>query len=97
MPFTKKPTRVVGRGDWAVAVPRPPTHATHARMTLFNEVDYKGKPKMATLPLDDFGCFKGVAGEFQYIRMNNTMKILEEYDGTWGWNGRSVIGIENLV
>jgi hypothetical protein len=97
MPFEKKPTRIVGRGDWAVEVPRPPKWATHARMTLFNDFDHKGNPKIATLPLDDFGCFKGVAGEFQYIRMNNTMKILEEYDGTWGWNGRSVIGIENLV
>ena len=95
--FVKKPVVTVGRNDWAVEVPRPPKFATHARLTCFNQTYDNGKPKTATMPIQDFGCFRGVIGEFQYIRMNNTMKILEEYDGTWGWNGRSVIGIENLV
>ena len=94
--FVKKTVVTVGRPPWAVDVPRPPKHATHARLTCLNEPYQRGKPKTATLPIDDFGCFKGVVGEFKYIRMNKQMKILEEYDGTWDWDGRKVIGIENL-
>ena len=97
MPFQKKPTRVVGRGDWAVEVPRPPQHATHARMVFVNDLNDKGRPKEATLPIQDFGCFKGVAGDFYYLRMNNSKKILQEWDKEhWYWDGRTVLGIEEL-
>ena len=95
MPFQPKPTKVVGRGDWAVEVPRPPKHATHARMTFVNDLKENGKPKVATLPIQDFGCFKGVAGDFIYIRQDNRGKVSEEYKGQWSWNGCQVEGIED--
>ena len=96
MPFPKKPVVTVGRNDWAVEVPRPPKFATHARMTLPDHLKDNGKPKVATQLIQDFGCFKGVSGDFQYIRMNNKGKILEEYDGEWHWDGYKVEGIEDL-
>ena len=96
MPFKKKPTKVVGINGWEVEVPNPPTYATHARMTCFNQTYDNGKPKTATVPIRDFGVLKGVEGEFRYIRMNKQQKILEEYEGVWGWDGRKVIGIEDL-
>ena len=76
--FVKKLVVTVGRNDWAVEVPRPPKFATHARLTCFNQTYDNGKPKIATMPIQDFGCFKGVVGEFKYLRMNKQMKILEE-------------------
>ena len=95
--FVKKPVVTVGRNDWAVEVPRPPTHATHARLTCFNQTYDNGKPKTATMPIQDIGCFRGVIGEFQYIRMNKQRKVLEEYEGTWAWDGYKVEGIEDLA
>lgn len=95
--FKKKAVITVGRNDWAVEVPRPPKHATHARMVLHDEYDHKGRPKTATLPIDDFGCFKGVSGDFYYLRMDNKRKIVQEWDKDfWHWNGRQVEGIEEL-
>ena len=96
MPFKAKPVVTVGKNDWAVRVPRPPKHATHARMTFVNDLKENGKPKVATLPIQDFGCFKGVAGEFIYVRQDNKGKISQEYDGQWSWDGWEVEGIEEL-
>jgi hypothetical protein len=96
MPFKTKPTRVVGVKDWEVEVPTPPKFATHVRITCTNQTYGDGKPKKATVPIRDFGVLKGVTGEFQYIRMNNSLKVLEEYDGVWEWDGRKVIGIEEM-
>ena len=96
MAFKKKPVITVGTKDWRVAIPRPPNHATHARMTCVDPFAYDSTPKVATLPIQDFGCFRGVSGEFSYVRMNKSRKVLEEYDGEWTWNGIEVEGIENL-
>jgi len=96
MAFKPKATKKVGKGDWEVEVPRPPKFATHARLTCFNDTYDNGKPKTATLPIQDFGAFMGVSGDFSYIRMNKQRKVLEEYDGKWYWDGRTVEGIENL-
>ena len=96
MPFKKKPVVIVGRGDWTAEVPRPPKHATHARMMASDPFSSDPTPKQVTLPIQDFGCFKGVSGEFHYIRMNNSRKIQEEHKETWFWNGIKVEGIENL-
>ena len=93
MSFKAKPVITVGRKDWAVEVPRPPKHATHARMVLHDDLDHKGSPKVATQHIEDFGCFKGVSGDFQYIRMDNKRKILEEYEGMWYWNGKEVANL----
>ena len=92
MAFKTKPTRVVGVKDWEVEVPTPPKFATHVRLLCTGT--YNGKK--ATVPIRDFGVLKGVAGEFQYIRMNNSLKILEEYDGAWEWDGMKVVGIEEM-
>tara|TARA_R100000808_G_scaffold24743_1_gene57982 strand:+ start:726 stop:1025 length:300 start_codon:yes stop_codon:yes gene_type:complete len=96
MPFKKKKTIQVGKSP-RVDIPRPPTHATHARLILDSEFKENGDPKTATLPIRDFDCFYGVSGEFSYIRMDNRRKLKEEYSGTWTWNGRSVEGIEGLL
>ena len=96
MPFKPKPVVKVGKGDWQVEVPRPPKHATHARLMCLNDTYDNGKPKTATLPIQDFGAFKGVRGTFSYVRMDRNRKLLEEYDGKWSWNGLSVEGLENL-
>ena len=96
MPFKKKPTITVGRNDWAVEIPRPPNHATHAVLTCLNDLNDKGKPKVATVQIQDMGAFKGVRGTFHYIRMNNSRKLLETYKDTWEWDGRKVMGIEKL-
>ena len=97
MPFKPKPVIKVGKGDWVVQIPRPPTHATHARLIMHSELKDDGTPKEAILPLQDFGCFKGVAGEFEYIRMDNKRKISQEYKGSWKWDGYKVVGIEKLM
>ncbi|MAH51911.1 hypothetical protein CMI37_39200 [Candidatus Pacearchaeota archaeon] len=96
MPFKRKPTRIVGKGDWAVELPTPPKYATHACLTCFNQTYENGTPKKATQPINDFGCFKGVSGDFSYLRMDNKRKIKEEYEGTWYWDGEQVEGIEDL-
>ena len=96
MPRKAKPVVTVGHGDWAVEIPRPPKFATHSRMTLEDEFKVNGDNKTATLPIRDFGCFKGVCGDFSYIRMNNSRKILEEYNGEWFWDGCAVEGLEKL-
>jgi len=94
MPFKAKPIITVGSGEWEVRIPRPPRHATHVRLTTRDEVNSKGHPKKSTLPLKDFACFKGVAGHFQYIRMDRKRKVLEEYSESWFWTGNEVEGID---
>ena len=96
MPFKKKPTITVGRNDWAVEIPRPPQFATHAVLTCLSCSYDNGKPKLATVRIEDMGAFKGVRGTFHYIRMNNKSKLLEKYEGSWEWDGYNVLGIENL-
>ena len=97
MPRKAKPVVVVGHGDWAVEVPRPPKFATHARLTLEGEFKENGDNKVATLPIRDFGGFKGVRGDFYYLRMDNKRKITQEWGkNSWYWDGSSVEGIEKL-
>ena len=96
MPFKKKPVITVGRNDWAVEIPRPPNHSTHARMMASDPFSSDPTPRQVTLPIKDFGCFKGVYGTFHYIRMNNSRKVLETYKGTWEWDGYKVVGIDGL-
>lgn len=97
MAFKKKSTVKVGTKEWQVIVPRPPNHATHARLTVRDEMKENGDPKVATLLIQDFGCFKGVAGDFHYLRMDKKGKIHEEHKDTWFWNGYQVSGIEELL
>ena len=94
--FKPRPVIKVGTKDWETLIPRPPKHATHAKMVCHNQTYDNGSPKTATLPLQDFGCFQGVSGDFNYIRMDRKGKVSEEYDGTWYWNGTQVEGIEDL-
>ena len=97
MPFKKKSVVTVGTKDWAVRVPRPPKNATHVRMTCVDPLAPNPSPKVATLPIQDFGCFKGVSGDFNYIRMDKKGKVHEEYDNSWYWDGCRVEGIEKLI
>ena len=97
MPFKRKPYKKVGTKEWEVYIPTPPKFATHARLTLLDDLKGNGKPKVATLPIQDFGCFRGVSGDFSYIRMNKQRKILEIYSGKWYWNGVEVDGIDELM
>jgi hypothetical protein len=98
MPFKKKSVVKVGTKEWEVLVPRPPNHATHARMMAFDPFSSDPTPKQVTLPIQDFGCFKGVSGDFYYLRMNNKRKILQEWDkDSWYWDGYRVVGIEELA
>ena len=94
MPRQLKPYVKVGTRDWEVDVPRPPKFATHARMTIQGEFKENGQPKVATLPIRDFGCFKGVRGDFSYLRMNKQLKVLEEHKEQWHWDGKQVEGLE---
>ena len=96
MPFKKKSVITVGTKDWRVAIPSPPNRATHARMTCVDPFAYDSPPKVATLPIQDFGCFKGVSGNFSYVRMDKKRKLLEEYNGEWFWDGYAVEGLEKL-
>jgi len=96
MPFKRKPVVTVGGKDWQVRVPNPPKHATHARLVCDNQTKVNGKPKSAVLPIVDFKCFEGVTGWFQYIRMDKKKKVLDEYEGTWYWDGKEVEGIDLL-
>ena len=89
-----KPYKKVGTQEWEVVIPRPPKLATHARLVVEGGAYFKGKPKSTALPIADFGCFKGVIGWFQYVRMNAQKKVIEEYDGKWFWNGKEVEGLE---
>jgi hypothetical protein len=95
--FKAKPYVKVGKGGWTVIVPRPPKHATHAVLTMHNDLKENGSPKTATLPIQDFGCFKGVSGSFHYIRMDKKRKVHEEYKDTWKWDGKEVEGMEQLL
>ena len=96
MPFKKKPVVTVGKGDWAVEVPRPPNHSTHVVLTMDTEFKDNGKPKQSTQRISDFGAFKGVSGTFSYLRMDNKRRMLEEYNGQWYWDGYKVKGIDKL-
>jgi hypothetical protein len=96
MPFKRKPVVTVGSGYWQVRVPNPPKHSTHARLLCDDDLTANGKPKSAVLPIADFKCFQGVAGWFQYIRMDKKKNILDEYEGTWHWDGNEVEGIDLL-
>ena len=93
MPRKAKPVVNVGAGEWKVDIPRPPKRATHARMTCIDLRSPKSTPKVATLPIQDFACFKGVSGDFHYLRLDNKKKIVEEWDELWHWSGFEV---ENL-
>lgn len=97
MPRKVSPIITVGTRDWEVTIPRPPKRATHARMIVHNDMDGKGKPKSATLPIQDFGCFKGVYGDFYYLRMDNKRKIVEEWEkDVWHWDGLQVRNLPEL-
>ena len=97
MKFKAKPYIKVGNKDWETFIPRPPKHATHARMTCVDPLSPSSGPKTATLPLHDFGCFRGVCGDFTYLRMDNKRKVVKEYPDTYYWNGTAVDGIEKLM
>jgi len=92
--FKPKPFVKVGNKDWETIIPRPPKHATHARLICYNQTYDNGTPKTATLLIQDFGCFRGVSGDFSYIRMDKKGKVHEEYEGKWYWDGRQVEGAE---
>ena len=94
--FKPKPYISVGTKDWRVIIPRPPKHATHARMSCIDSFGSRDTPKVATLPIQDFGCFRGVSGDFSYIRMDKGRRLLEEYEGEWHWDGKEVEGVEKL-
>ena len=96
MPFKAKPYIKVGNPK-NVFIPRPPKFATHACMTCFNQTYDNGKPKTATLPIRDFDCFKGVSGDFSYIRMDKKRKITKEFEGTWYWDGKVVPEIQGMI
>ena len=96
MPSKKKPTRVVGVKGWVVEIPTPPTRATHARISCMSDTYDNGEPKIATALIRDFGVFKGVRGEFNYLRIDNKGKVLEEFKEVWEWNGAEVVGIEKM-
>ena len=96
MPFKPKPVVTVGRGDWAVEVPRPPKFATHVVLTMDTEFKDNGKPKHSTQRIDDFGAFKGVSGTFSYLRMDNRGRVHENHKESWYWDGKSVDGIEDI-
>jgi hypothetical protein len=93
MPFKRKDVVTVGSRLWEVRVPNPPQRATHARLVCGDELNGNGKPKVAVVPIQDFKCFSGVCGKFQYIRMNNRRKVTEEYADIWFWDGKQVEGI----
>jgi len=94
MPRKGSPIVTVGTKDWEVTIPRPPKNATHATLVLHNEFDSKGRPKVATLPIQDFGCFKGVAGDFYFLKMDKKGKVTQSWENDyWFWNG---IEVENL-
>lgn len=97
MRFKAKPYIKVGNKDWETFIPRPPKNATHARMTCVDPLSPSSGAKTATLPLQDFGCFRGVRGDFTYLRMDNKRKVVKEYPETYYWNGTSVDGIEQLM
>ena len=94
MPKKAKPVVTVGTKDWEATIPRPPKHATHARMMASDAFSSDPTPKQVTLPIQDFGCFKGVSGDFYYLRMDKKRKIVQEWEkDLWYWNGYEV---ENL-
>jgi hypothetical protein len=97
MRFKQKPYIKVGNKDWETFIPRPPKDATHARMICKDPFRLDESPKSATLPLQDFGCFRGVSGTFSYIRMDHKRKVVKEYPETYYWDGRDVEGIEELM
>lgn len=94
MPYKAKPYIKVGTGAWEAYIPRPPRHATHARMACIDPSSSSPTPKVAVQALQDFGCFKGVSGDFSYLRMDKRRKVQEEYDGDWYWDGVCVPEVE---
>ena len=96
MPFKAKPYIKVGKPK-NVFIPRPPKHATHARMSCIDPTMGDPTPKVATLPICDFDCFKGVSGDFHYIRMDKKRKVHEKYKGTWYWDGYKVPEIQGVI
>jgi hypothetical protein len=96
MPFKKKSTKVVGVKGWEVEIPTPPKHATHARISCLNDIRDNGESKTATVPIRDFGVFRGVRGKFSYLRMDNKGKVHEEFQAVWEWDGKEVVGIEKM-
>ena len=97
MAFKAKPYVTVGKKDWRVTSPRPPKHATHARMVCVDPLSGDPTPKTATLPIQDFACFRGVVGDFSYVRMDKRRKIHEKYKGTWHWDGFKVPKVQEMM
>ena len=91
--FKPKPYIEVGTKDWRVTIPRPPKNATHARLECRDYCYDNGNPKFAIVPIKDFACFRGVVGNFNYIRKDQKGKIHKEYEQVWFWNGQEVEGI----
>ena len=96
MPFKGKPYIKVGKPK-NVFIPRPPKFATHARMACTDPLTYQDTPKVAILPIQDFDCFRGVTGDFSYVRMDKKRKITQEYEGTWYWDGFRVPEIQGMI
>ena len=97
MAFKAKPYVKVGKKDWEVTIPRPPKYATHAVLTCYNQTYDNGSPKTATALIQDFGVFKGVSGDFHYVRMDNKRNLKESYDEQWYWDGKTVPEISSLI
>ena len=97
MPYKSKPYIKVGRGQWETCIPRPPKHATHARMSCVDPSSSDPTPKVSIQALQDFGCYKGVSGDFTYLRMDNKRKVTAEYDGTWYWDGTCVPEVTLMI
>lgn len=95
--FKPKPYIKIGKTNAIIYIPKPPKHATHAVLTCQNQLTQNGEPKKAILPIRDFDCFRGVSGDFSYIRMDNKRNIKEEYEGKWFWDGFSVPEIKELI
>lgn len=96
MASKQKFTRVVGTKGWKIEIPTPPKRATHARLICFDDTCCDGSPKKIILEIDDFACFRGVVGDFRFLKLDKARKVLEEFDGEWTWNGSQVVGIEKL-
>lgn len=95
MPFKKKPYLRVGNLNSPIFIPRPPSRATHVHLECVDE--RTGAKQRATLPIRDFDCLDGTAGEFHYLRMDKSRKVIEKYPDKYQWDGKKVEGIEDLI
>jgi len=87
--FKKKPYIVLGK-DKKIHVPRPPKHATHVVL----EADEGGR---ATVALRDFDTLWGCGGWITFKRLDNKLKVKEEYPDEWYWTGTYIEGIQELL